>query len=502
MTESAETQLRDASLLMREGRREDAIEAYRDIVRQDPGQPVAWYNLGYLLRGAGRLEEALEAYANALTAGIDRPQDVHLNRAVIYSDHLRKDDAAERELESALAVDPDFAPALLNLGNLHEERGRRSEAIACYERLLDSPASTASRRSLQHQALARMAHLRPPSGPDDSLLQRLRDASIESAADDQARANVLFALGRAYDTLGASDDAFDSFSKGHRCVRKHAKPYDRALARSRTDALAAVFNGEASTRREFATRRPMPVFICGMFRSGSTLVEQMLAAHPRVSAGGELDLLPRMVAGVLAPFPRSMITVDDEREQALAGDYLAQLAALFPESGESAYVTDKRPDNFLLIGLIKRLFPSAKIIHTVRHPLDNSLSIFMQHLDPRVASYSHELGDIGHYYGQYRRLMAHWKAQYGDDILDVDYDALVRDPRAGLERLLGFLGLDWDERCLDFHRLDNTVKTASYWQVRRPLYMEATGRWRRYHAHLVPLRAALREAGVPEADDS
>ena len=145
---------------------------------------------------------------------------------------------------------------------------------------------------------------------------------------------------------------------------------------------------------------------------------------------------------------------------------------------------------------IKRLFPDAKIIHTTRHPIGNGLSIFQQHLNPRVAGYSCDLADIGHHYGEYRRLMAHWKTLYPDSIFDFDYDTFVREPQPALRGLLDFLGLDWDARCLEFHRLRNTVKTGSYWQVRQPLHGSASERWRHYDAHLAPLRATLRDAGV------
>jgi Sulfotransferase domain. len=189
-------------------------------------------------------------------------------------------------------------------------------------------------------------------------------------------------------------------------------------------------------------------------------------------------------------------TPDPARDASLAAGYREHLARLFPDAGDSAYLTDKRPDNFLLIGLAKRMLPEAKIVHTIRNPLDNGLSVFMQHLHLQVAGYSADLADIGHYYGQYRRLMAHWKALYPDSILDFDYDAFVRRPAPALERLFAFLGLDTDDRCLRFHELGNTVKTASYWQVRQPLSDRASGRWRNYERHLGPLRQSLREAGI------
>jgi hypothetical protein len=156
-------------------------------------------------------------------------------------------------------------------------------------------------------------------------------------------------------------------------------------------------------------------------------------------------------------------------------------------------VTDKRPDNFLHIGLIKRLFPNARIVHTTRSPLDNALSIFFLHLDQSMG-YALDLGDIGHYYRQYRRLMAHWKSRYGADILDFDYDGFVREPRPAVERLLDFCGLEWEDGCMAFERVSNSVRTASVWQVRQPLYRHSSGRWQHYAQHLGPLRETLGDA--------
>ena len=228
-----------------------------------------------------------------------------------------------------------------------------------------------------------------------------------------------------------------------------------------------------------------------MFRSGSTLAEQILAAHSRVAAGGELAFLPSLVRTELAPFPATMPGVTQAQLEQLAARYLDMLARLFPH-GER--VTDKRPDNFLYIGLIKSLFPDARIVHTVRDPLDNCLSIYFLHLDHGM-SYALDLADIAHYYVQYRRLMAHWKTLYGADIFDLDYDALVREPRPAIERLTRFCGLEWEEACLSFEQAARAVKTASVWQVRERLYQRSSGRWRNYAAHIAPLQAYLR-AGI------
>lgn len=503
MTEQATALMQQAAALHSQGRPLEAIEMFRQVLAVLPEASEGWYELGYLLKAESQYEEALEAYGEALARGVSRPEEVHLNRAVIYSDHLRRDEDADRELRAALALAPDYTPALLNLGNLLEERGERQDALACYDRVLagagrpDHPDP-----DLCLEALARTAKLRQPTHVDDPLLSQLREAAA-APSSKMVRANLLFALGQAYDRLGEFDLAFDAYAKGNRwLLRQSGRTYDRAQSSRLTDAVIESFKpANVQYLQPHGTpvaAGPEPLFICGMFRSGSTLVEQVLAAHPQVTAGGELDWLRRLATGPLAPFPASMATLDPVRDNTLADEYRAHLARLFPDGSDSTYITDKRPDNFVLIGLIKRLFPAARIIHTTRNPLDNGLSVFMQHLHLQVAGYAADLGDIGHYYGEYRRLMAHWKALYGDRIFEFDYDAFVREPRASLEGLFAFLGLPWDDRCLEFHRLGNTVKTASYWQVRQPLHPNASGRWRNYGAHLAPLQRALREAGVAE----
>lgn len=491
------TLLSRADVLLAQGRRVDAIPLYRQALRISPGKAEGWFNLGYALRFEGVFEEALQAYAQAIAHGVSQAWQVHLNRAVIFSDHLRRDDMAEAELLQALRLRPDYAPALLNLGNLQEERGRRDAAIDCYARLLDLPSVAAG--ELAYEALARLLHLKPPASADDALLLRLRRVAEDAGpmADSQ-RATLCFALGRALDALGDCDGAFASFARGKRCAHRSQPAYDPRRAVAEIDALIAAFPAPALPLRTTAME-PQPLFICGMFRSGSTLLEQILAAHSDVAVAGEQDLLPRLVAGALKPFPTSMSRLDDASRTRLAAEYHEQLLSRLPagwRESQKRYATDKRPDNYLLIGLIKQLFPQARILHTVRDPLDNGLSVFMQHLNPRLFGYAGALADIGHHFGQYRRLMAHWKALYPDDIHDFDYDAFVAAPEATLRPLLAAIGLPWQHRCLAFHQLDNTVKTASYWQVRKPLYGEASGRWRRYQHALGPLIDSLAVTGV------
>jgi tetratricopeptide (TPR) repeat protein len=495
--------LHEARSLQRQGRIPEALEAFKTGLPGVGNDGEPWYEYGYLLKLAGRYEESLDAFGNALRRIVSRPEEVHLNRAVLYSDHLRRDDEAERELRTALTLAPNYVPALLNLGNLQEERGQRELAIATYEYLLERPESRDQEHNqLRMEGLARIAHMRPPQSLHDPLLERLRDAA-DTQPNKTVRADLLFALGHSYERLGEYDLAFDAFAKANRwLLRQSGRRYDRAHTEALVDALIEAFPEPAGTPTDAGTTPgPQPLFVCGMFRSGSTLIEQVLGAHPQVTAGGELNWLRRLASIDLAPFPQSMQSVDDARARALASAYAAHLSSLFPNAAGDAYITDKRPDNFLLIGLVKRLFPAAKIVHTKRDPLDTGLSVFSHHLHPQVAGYACDLADIGHYYSQYRRLMAHWHALYPGDILDFDYDDFVASPEPALRTLLAFLDLPWNARCLDFHSQTSTVKTASYWQIRQPLHRKASGRSRHFSAHLEPMRRALQQGGVALQDD-
>ncbi len=432
--------LRQAVSLERSGRLAEAEAVYMQVLARWPDLPDTWYNLGLLQRRTGQFDKALASYREALDRGIRHPEEVHLNRGVIYSDCLRDEEAAEQELNAALAINPNYVPALLNLANLHEDRGRRAPAIALYERILalepDFP-----------EALARYANLQSITNASDPLIVRLRSALVSPTATDADKATLGFALGKALDGCAKYDAAFEAYAAANRHSQAsaglRARRYDRKQHEQFVDRLIEVF-APGRIKPAAATRSAPPIVICGMFRSGSTLTEQVLAAHARVTAGGEIDFLPNLVRTRLAPFPERLLQTSTAELESFAAEYTDTLARLFPGAER---ITDKRPDNFMNVGLIKSLLPDAKIVHTTRNALDNCLSIYFLHLDHGM-NYALDLMDIGHYYTKYRRLMTHWKTLYGADILDFDYDALVREPQPAIERLLAFCGLEWDENCL------------------------------------------------------
>ncbi|MGQ0534078.1 MAG: sulfotransferase [Caulobacteraceae bacterium] len=475
--------LMDAGTLRSAGRYAEAERAYNAVLGRYPDLAEAWYNLAFTQRMLGAPDQALASYQEALTRGARDPQEIHLNRAVIYADFLRDADSAERELRKALAIDPDYAPALLNLGNLHEDRGDRAAARACYERMVVLDEASA-------RALARLANLSPADSVEDSLIGKLERAVQSAATPLSEKAEAAFALARALDGRGAYDSAFEAANRANALSRALAGniAYDRNAVEQLVDLIITAFPGAASVKRAPRGDGSPSIFICGMFRSGSTLVEQVLAGHPRIRAGGELEFIPSL-ARRLSPFPEAASSLSDSQAGDLANAYSSQLQRLFPGHD---LITDKRPDNFLYVGLIKRLFPDAKIVHTVRHPLDNVLSVYFLHLHQSM-SYAFDPMDIAHYYKQCRRLMAHWRALYPDDIFDFDYDAFVAAPRTNATSLLNFLGLDWNHECLAIERRRNLVKTASVWQVREPLYARASGRWRSYQHQLSAVRSYLSE---------
>jgi tetratricopeptide (TPR) repeat protein len=466
----------------------EAILAHERLLCRYPAHADSWYNLGFLLHRARRYDAALGAYQQALERGAAGPEEIHLNRAVILAEQLGRVDLAEAELGRALERSPRYVPAWINLGNLHEQRGDRTRALQAYEAAL----AIEPRQAL---ALARLANVMSPAGDAfERLVGRLRLALQRADLRADERADLGFGLGKALDALGSYDEAFEAYAAANRASRASAGTqgprYDPAAHERFVDALIRAFPGAPAPIDGPPGPKP-PVFICGMFRSGSTLIEQILASHPRVTAGGEIDLLPEIAAQHLGRWlrePRVPAAQADVR--ALAGRYLAGIAQRHPGAD---LLTDKRPDNFLYIGLIKCLFPHAKIVHTTREPIDNCLSVYFLHLS-HAMPYAHDLLDIAHWYRQYRRLMAHWKAVFGPDIHDVHYDALVADPRPAIAGTLAHCGLDWDEACLEFHRTPTVVATPSAWQVRRPLYRQSSGRWRHYERHVQPLVTALGDA--------
>ena len=261
--------------------------------------------------------------------------------------------------------------------------------------------------------------------------------------------------------------------------------------------MIAIFDKRLFSRRQgFGSESQAPVFIVGMPRSGTTLIEQVLASHPRVFGAGELDQISHLVNAISAeisgapPYPDSAADLDALTACRLGESYVSYIGRL---SDGSDRVTDKMPGNFMHLGFIALLLPGARIIHSKRSPIDTCLSCYFQHFTQPMP-FAGDLTNLGTYYQGYERIMTHWRNVLPLPMLEVDYEEMVGDHETMCRRIVEFSGLEWDEACLQFHKTERTVKTASTWQVRQPLYTTSVARWRHYEAFLGPLKKALGES--------
>jgi hypothetical protein len=360
------------------------------------------------------------------------------------------------------------------------EAGCKEEALAAFDRVLATfPGSV--------HALATRADVKTFKADDPDL------AAIEAVlAEGQGRAladrlSAHFALGKAYLDIGDSARAFQHLDAGNRWKRATFS-YDPEAADRWLQRIADTFTPEFLDQRQGAgTPTELPVFIIGMPRSGTTLVEQILSSHPQVVGAGELPALRLIVEGSGA-FPQDMKTMTRDDMARLGQHYLARVTAL--AQGRLRLV-DKMPINFFYAGLISLILPGARIIHCRRDPVDTCLSCYTKHFAGEML-FAYDQVELGAFYRAYQRLMAHWaQVLPAEHYLEVDYEAVVDDLEGEARRLIGFLGLPWDEACLRFHDNRRVVRTASVNQVRQPIYTTSKGRWHRYANHLGPLLAAL-----------
>ena len=469
--------------LLGDGARSEAIALYQAALALDAARSDTWYNLAWAYRANRQFDDALNAYGEALNHGISSPEEVRLNRAAILADHLYQSDAAEEELSAALAESPTFVPALLNLGTLHEDFGRAEAAREAYRRvIIHEPGNGRAR--------ARLAMIDLAEGHVGKALEALvTGLPLASAPTD--RAELLYARASALDADRQFDAAFETLGAANSLAQAGARNrYDPEAQELLINRLIATFQKPISGPFLETKQALQPIFVVGMFRSGSTLVEQLLARHSAIIAGGELEFIPALAHATLAPYPEAVVQMNPPTVRKNRSAYLNELSRIAP----TGWVTDKRCDNILHIGLIKTLFPEAPIVHTARHPLDTLISTLFVHFGEGV-TYGYDQCDVAHYYIHYRRLLDHWRALYGNTICDVDYDKLVVDPRSQIEPTMSSVGLTWDNRAT--HRSeDRSVRTASSWQVRKALHRQSSGRWQHYARHIEPARQMLADAGL------
>ena len=489
------------------GQLEEAAASYGRALVVKPDFAAAHSNLGDTLRDLGRLADAAASCARAIELAPDLAGARNSAANVLLD--LGKIEEAEAEYKRALSLDPRLAEAAVNLALLLRQRGSPTEAEAyCQQALEVRPDSAeafvllaelradagdfaAAGKLFQRavaldrdspEAWAGMVHLRRMS-QDDSLWERQAQRVATLRLPPRRAVYLRFALGKYFDDVKDYAQAFENFRLAHELNRAFVPKYDRRQQSIAVDHLIETYDDSwASGVGGPAAEAARPVFIVGMPRSGTTLVEQILGAHPSAFGAGELaywrDAAREFYAAMQAGESRPEVVTR------LSGNYLQVLNTL---SADAARVLDKMPANFLCLGLIREALPNARIIHVQRDPIDTCLSIYFQHFK-NALPYADDLRDLAHFYHEYRRVMAHWRATLPRGVLlEVAYESLVADQESWSRKMLQFVGLPWDQRCLDFHQASRSVMTASKWQVRQKMHAGSIRRWKNYERFIAPL---------------
>jgi tetratricopeptide (TPR) repeat protein len=467
----------------------DAETTYRAALEANPGLAEAHANLGNCLRRLGR---AFEAEAHLVRATELKPEFAvaHFNLGVL----LQERGEAERaiaEYRQALAYRPDYVEALNNLGSSLRTQGFVDEARATFERILQL-------RPQQIEAHCNLAQYKTYQAGDPQIEQMLSQQHRLDTLPDAGQLRYWFTLGKMLEDVGRHDESFAAYAAGNRA--KHAvTPWDEGAHLDRQRRVIASFPRERLSRPlPQAADGPTPVFILGMPRSGTSLLEQVLATLPNVHGAGEITWLAETLqsaseegGGADFSFPETLSEWSDERLVALGRRYLERIREL---ARSATHVVDKLPDNFMHIGLIHRMLPGARIVHSMRDPMDSCFSCFSRLFTGDNLGYTYDLGAVARYWVSYHQIMQHWHAVLpAGRILDVSYECMVSDFETQARRLVDYLGVPWDERCLGFHANRRVVKTASVAQVRRPIYRTSVARWKAYEAHLGELFATVGE---------
>jgi tetratricopeptide (TPR) repeat protein len=467
----------------------EAEAACREALVRFPHEALVMRDLGHVLTELKRPEEALEHLEKA--ASIE-PGDATI-RLRISAAHFYCGDphASEAACRQALALEPNVGSYWSLLGQILRALGRFDEARNCFQHALELDPGSPS-------AYGGLAVLGEQADSEDQLV------CLQGRLDDVAhptttRADAGFALGLLLDNAERHDEAFAAFAQANTLYREmlaaSGEGHDREAFRRRVDNLIETCTPDFYAMiGEDGNPSEMPVFVVGMPRSGTSLVEQIAATHSRVAGAGELPDIGRIVGAVEAHgLGRHVDELDPDFAARLARGYSARLATL---SGGAPRVIDKMPDNILHLGLLAVLFPAARVIICRRDPRDIALSCYFRRFDQPIP-WAYDLIDCGHRALEIERLADHWRRVLPLRMLTIDYEALVADLEGESRRLIAFLGLDWEPACLHFHETDRPILTASGWQVRQPLFTSSVGRWRRYERHMRPLLGMLAEHGAP-----
>jgi tetratricopeptide (TPR) repeat protein len=470
--------------LRHEGKLHEAALYLRRAVELSPDLADAHHNLGIVLRAQYRFDEAIAHLERAVALQPNAADSLStLGHTLSQVDRY---DEALANCRRALALDPGFAWAHANLAEVLVDLGRFDEARNEFERAVALSPSP--------RIYAAFTFLEPVEEGGQILTALEGFASQIDALSEEERIALDFALGKAYADIGRHERAFEHLLRGNARHRAHIR-YDEAGTLRSVALTERLFTSEfVEARQNWGYPSDVPVFIVGMPRSGTTLIEQILASYPGVHPGGELsafssiatEVLTQALAGAIDEPSMRNATASDVRE--IGRRYAEHLESLSPGS---LRVTDKLPNNAFYTGLIHLALPKARIIHAHRDPIDTCLSCFFWHFTGEQP-FAYDLGELGRYYAAYEGLMRHWYRVLPEGtILNVHYEDVVADLEGQARRIVAYCGLDWNPGCLEFYKTERPVRTASATQVRKPIYTSSVGRWKPYAKHLGALFEAL-----------
>ena len=510
-------------LALRLGRPNDAVDYFHRSLSIEPTDAVCLNNLGNVLREVGRQQEALSAYTQAIDLQPSYPSALsnladilahlgnHTKAVETYRDllHLDSDDAeawkalglsllqldeeteSKKALGEALRLKPGDAETLSALGVAHQYEGDLETAESLYLASIESDPGFV-------RGYENLVRSRKMSVEDFALVGPIEKIAVDESRDDESRLIAHFALGKLYDDCAEYGKAFENFTIGNSLMNrsvdfdasKHSEWIDRIISEYSEEFFRSHSGeGNPSTR---------PVFVVGMNRSGTSLVEQILASHSQVYGAGELAAITRLAINLpnslnsSAEYPTCLPQLDANAIRETANVYLHFLS---DHDSQALRVVDKLPENFLHLGFIATLFPNAHIVHCQRAPLDVCLSIYFNRF-AEANHYAYDIDNIAAYYADYERLIAHWRKVLPVEILDVQYELLLDNLERESRRMLDYCELDWENACLAFHRSRRPVRTASSWQVRQPIYRTSMERWRNFDPYLDGFKKALWDRGV------
>lgn len=471
-----------AAIATRSGHDAPAERLLRRALALAPDFMAARQDLARLLYRLHRYAEALPEFDRLIAADPTHLGARNLKASIL--DRIGEHDAAIALYRELIAEDPGRARVWMTLGHVFKALGRIDEAIDAYRQ------SIAAEPGLGESwwGLANLKTFRFTADEVETINALLATASL--SPDD--RLHLGFALGKAHEDVGDDAAAFAAYDEANR-VRRAAQPHDGAMLPGLIARSAAAFTPELiAPGSGSGDPAPDPIFVVGLPRSGSTLVEQILASHPAIEATMELPDLPRLAGMIRTPdgaiYPETLAKLAPADFRQIGARYLA--ATRIQRKTDRPFFIDKLPANFLFVGLIRLILPKARIVDVRRHPLGCGVSLFRQHFATGHA-FAYDLAEIGHYYADYVRLMALWDERFPGAVHRLIYEDLVADAETEVRRLLDALDLPFDAACLRFHETARAVRTPSAEQVRRPLNADGLDQWRRYAAWLGPLEAAL-----------